>query len=206
MGNVVIVIIGHCGVSGKSVIFVIMEESCFKYVVPVFDLIHTCGQGCFVGNTFITSGHVIGTETKYLFWNRERIPLDPKEALSIQIISEDKDENSQNDFALFNFNGINSPLKLSDSLPPVGVILDCLTWAPNNDMSEVNGFLKRVICKGEVVSHYYHFFSCRMELNLQEGASGSPLIMDNTVWGILSGHDESKCEDELFFQSTAFLR
>ena len=183
----------------------IMEESCFNYVVPVFDLMHTCGLGCFVGNTFITSGHVIGTETKYLFWNGERLSLDPNEALSLQIIIEGKDDSAQNDFALFHFDGIDSPFKLADCLPPVGATLDCLTWVPNNDMSKVDGFLKRVICKGEVVSHYHHFFSCRMDFELHEGASGSPLIMDNTVWGILSGHNGNKAKDELFFQSASFI-
>lgn len=182
-----------------------MEESNFKYVVPVFDCIHTCGMGCFVGNYFITSGHVIGTESKYIYWNSESIILDPDEAISLQVISKEKDDDSQNDFAVFSMNGINSPLKLSKCLPSIGDVYDCMTFVHNNDTSMVDGFIKRVICRGEVLSHYYHFFSCKMDFLLHEGSSGSPLIKENTVWGILSGRDSSKRKDELFFQSASFI-
>ena len=182
-----------------------MEERYLKYIVPVFDCIHTCGQGCFIGDCFLTSGHVIGKETKYLFWNKERFTLDSREALSVQIITKGKDDCTQNDFALFRFNGIDSPLKLSNSLPPVGATFDCITWIPDNNMSEVDGFIKRLICKGEVVRHYHHFFSCRMDYKLSKGSSGSPLILDNTVWGLLSGLDDSDGKNELFFQSAAFI-
>lgn len=189
----------------KSVIVAIMKEGYYKYVVPVFDCIHTYGLGCFVGDYFLTSGHVIGEETKYLFWNKERYILDPKEALSIRMITEEKEDDTQDDFALFRFNGIDSPLRLADSLPPVGAILDCITWVSDNDTSKVDGFLKRVICKGEVARHYYHFFSCRMDYMLHEGSSGSPLILDNMVMGILSGQNDGIGKDELFFQSAAFI-
>ena len=182
-----------------------MEECYYKYVVPVFDSIHTCGQGCFVGDFFLTSGHVIGKETKFLFWNKERFTLDPNAAISIQSISEGKEDDAQNDYALFRFNGINSPFKLADSIPQVGTILNCISWVPDNDTSKVDGFIKRIICKGEVFRSYHHFFSCRMDYTLHKGASGSPLILDNTVWGILSGLDDSNGKDELFFQSAAFI-
>ncbi len=182
-----------------------MEDSYFKYIIPVFDSIHTCGLGCFVGDFFITSGHVVGSETKYLFWNGECIPLEPNNAMSLQCISEEKNDNRQNDFALFRFTGINSPLMLSECPPSVGAVFDCITWVPNNDTSKVDGFIRRLVCKGEVISIFHHFFSCKMDYVLQEGASGSPLIIDGIVWGILSGHDENKGKDELFFQSAAFI-
>ena len=182
-----------------------MEECFYKYVVPVFDRIHTCGQGCFVGDYFLTSGHIIDKETKFLFWNKERLTLDPKEALSVQIISEGKDENSQNDFALFRFNGINSPLMLSGCIPQVGTTLNCITWVNDNDTSKVDGFLKRITCKGEVIRNYHHFFSCQMNRKLYKGSSGSPLILNNMVWGILSGLDNGNGKDELFFQSSAYI-
>lgn len=182
-----------------------MEERYLKYIVPVFDCIHTCGQGCFIGDCFLTSGHVIGKETKYLYWNKERLNLDPQKALSIQIISEEKDDSIQNDYALFHFDGIDSPLTLADSLPQVGSTLDCITWVPDNDMSKAGGFLNRIICTGDVVRHYHHFFSCKMDCKLYEGSSGSPLILGNTVWGILSGLDDSGGKEELFFQSAAFI-
>ena len=174
------------------------------YVVPIFDDVFICGQGCFFGDYLLTSGHVIGDSPKAFFYKGESFLLNPSDAVAIQMISKERGDEQQKDYAIFKFQGINSPLSLSTSFPNIGDTLDCISFLPDDDLSNADG-IKRFCCRGRVVQRLFDFFSCRMEFVLSEGSSGSPLISGNTVWGILTGLGDDSEKDVLLFQSTCGL-
>lgn len=165
-----------------------------------------CGNGFFVGDFFVTAAHVISmTNFSFIKMNGQEISLKQTDAIVWRMMSEDAKEekygNTDNaDVAIFHIPNIGSPLQLSEKLPEPSTILSC------------NYYYHSKFCEsqGEVGDKDFflgNFFGCRMiPIHPTEGgSSGSPLIKDNIVYGILhAGHksDNSIC---VFFSAVHAL-
>ena len=170
-----------------------------SFVVPIMG---QAQQGCgfFVGNYFITAGHVL-EESKLplsIIYDGKQILLNESTAIEVNYSKELTGDESETDFALFALNGINSPLKLADYKPSIGQELRCFTYdtvvykdeTPNIPAIFANREeIVTVDCKAVVREEALgNFFACDINSILKKGNSGCPVIdSDNNVVGILRG-------------------
>ncbi len=151
-----------------------------------------CGNGFFVGDYFVTAAHVISAVNFPLIkMNGQEFFLKQTDAIVWRIMSENpKEEDFENtdnaDVAIFHFPNAGSPLQFSDKLPEPSIILSCNYYYHSN------------FCKsqGEVGDKDFflgNFFGCRMTPihPTEGGSSGSPLIKDDIVYGILHAGNKS---------------
>lgn len=170
-----------------------------SFVVPVMGLAQQ-GCGFFVGNYFITAGHVIGDGefSPSIVFEGKRIVLDKNKALKVCYSEQISGDESESDFAVFAVDGINSPLKLADYKPLAGQVLRCITYDTVVQKDEMHGTLEIFATKEEIVTvnctatvreeTLGNFFACDTDSILKKGNSGSPVIdSDNNVVGILRG-------------------
>lgn len=182
-----------------------------KYVIPVFGEAQ-CGCGFFVGNIFITAGHVaLKCNLPLTIWfNGNKLRLGYDNLIKIAFSKELSSSGECGDFAVFRFEDVNSPLVLSNALPAVGQKLCCITYDTIHSDTNIGG-IPAIFSQEERISNVVtsaivraetkgNFFACDTESILHEGNSGSPLIdADNKVVGIL--HAGTKIPDCCVFQS-----
>ena len=157
------------------------------------DIIDTlCGNGFFVGDYFVTAAHVISAVTfPFIKMNGQEFSLKQTDAIVWRIMSENtKEEEYRNtdnaDVAIFHFLNAGSPLQFSEKLPEPSTILSCNYYYHSNFCES----------QGEVGDKDFflgNFFGCRMTPihPTEGGSSGSPLIKDDIVYGILHGGNKS---------------
>ncbi len=177
-------------------------QDIFSYVSPVFDQNQTvCGVGCFVGDHFITAGHVVESWGSLdVFYKNKCIQLTPSILLkSVNNLNSAKDEDIM-DYAVFKVEGVNSPLRLAEK--PVTPDIDdylCFTFFSN---PESNGLPLESICSGQFKRSVFNFFELTMDRqDIREGNSGSPVIKDGILYGILTGSLSEKHPEDILFQS-----
>lgn len=170
-----------------------------NFIVPIMG---QAQQGCgfFVGNYFITAGHVIEESTKPLsvkYEGRDHI-LDKRNAIKICYSEQLTTDEDAADFAIFEVCGVNSPLKLASYKPIQGQKLCCITYDTIVTKDEtsvlptifaVSERIERVVVKANVREETLgNFFACDTKPILKKGNSGSPLLdADSNVVGILRG-------------------
>jgi S1-C subfamily serine protease len=174
-------------------------NSISNYIVPIMG---QAQQGCgfFVGNYFITAGHVIEVSKMPLsvrFEGRDFI-LDKSKAIKICYSKKLTADDDVADFALFAVDGVNSPLKLARYKPIQGQELCCITYDTIVTKDETSGLpaifsvkerIERVVATANVREETLgNFFACDTNPILKKGNSGSPLLdAENKVVGILHG-------------------
>lgn len=181
-----------------------------NYILPIFGEVQ-CGCGFFVGNHFITAGHVVTKcNLPLLVWyNGEKHELNFYNLLKISYSKDISDSTYCADYAVFEFENINSPLELANYVPINGQLLRCVTYdlvhtKVANNVSTIFSNEERVvkINTSAIVrtERRENFFACDTKSILHEGNSGCPLIdSDNRVVGIL--HGGTKIPECCVFQS-----
>ena len=165
-----------------------------------------CGNGFFVGEYFVTAAHVVAeAHAPYINVNDQEISLDQTNAIIWQIMpmgstEEEYADTDNADVAIFHVPNADSPLQLSEKLPEPSTILSC-NYHCHSKLCESQGVV------GDKDCFLGNFFGCRMTPihPIEGGSSGSPLIKDNIVYGILhAGHksDNSIC---VFFSAVHAL-
>jgi hypothetical protein len=175
------------------------------------------GNGFFVDNFFITAEHVknIKSSTKYILVDGREYYLNNLLNLPYKSLTYDKEgmpygheDIDSTDIAVYLFDNleINSPLRLSDSLPERGQHLHCdfyhsikdksLTSQISEIVSSLNLYFWETSGVVESEDKYFvgNFFGARMTpAHPNRGSSGSPLYDGNIVYGILHNGEENLC-------------
>ena len=139
----------------------------------------------------------------YIHWNGEKILLDDTSLLlTTYNVEETKSESFESnlaaDIAVFTFPNVVSPMRLSHTLPHVGMKLSCdFHHHINPKMIEDNKgcyFWETTGVVNEYVPNVSNFFIVKMEpLHTNGGSSGCPLYADGIVYGILHGGKDNTC-------------
>lgn len=161
------------------------------YVFPSVDDLND-GCGVLVGNLFVTAGHVVANHSFYLYIEGEKIVLNKEEA----IVYEYNLEANGADIAIFKLNNYKSPLQLGDYKPIQGDILESISFErmvePKKDLGDIifnsqpKEWYEKRLCYAIVEEIDANFYECKTSIVLKPGSSGSPLIKDGIVCGILS--------------------
>ena len=175
-----------------------------KFIVPTSDS-DGCprGTGFIIPNYFITAGHMFDeTECISIIFDNNKYVFNRADAFYIRTPTIGSDEEAQ-DIAIFKFNSIDSPLKICGLMPNVNSLLLCYSVRPITGERDPYHL---VTCECQVTKPFFNFFECDTNIILREGFSGSPLIHDNTVYGILSGClDADDNPEKILFCSTKNL-
>ena len=163
------------------------------------------GVGFFIDNYFITAAHVVENYPNAYIKTGDVDCMIPREnaiiwrSMPSKPIEEEYINPNKGDIAVFRFENYISPLTLSTQRPSFGDDLCCY--------HQVTGELQA----GIVGSLYWpkllssNFFDWRVKSdNIQYGFgdSGSPLLKDNTVYGVLHGGAGNVC----LFTSSSFVK
>ena len=178
-----------------------------QYVRPVFDNNGDCGVGVFVGNYFITAGHVVCDYDASILLNGEYQPLKRDEALQLYIIDDKGQEETQMDLAVFAFPDIKSPLKVASSFPDESDILTYISFSHDSNLlnTQSSDFLpvqNRCWFKRRI----HNFYECETDIILHPGSSGSPVFRGSEVIGILTGKLGSSKPEDILFLSTQVIK
>ena len=167
------------------------------YILFIDSGLSNDGVGFFIGNTFITAGHVIKNNHIHIInVNGRKIGLKKSDALYLNCADSDEVCREIPDLAIFELKNINSPLILANDSPTVGQCLEFISKRRVVENNEVNGIpsiftqtesIKTLSCKGEVVAHDADYWECHTDKILRKGDSGSPVMKGNFVYGVLVG-------------------
>ena len=156
-----------------------------KYVFPIYDGGVIIGQGFIADGYFITAGHIL---KDYPFC-RININDSIKELSKYNpfyIGEGDYHDPNVLDVVIFRFDGINSSLHLSEYMPQKGEILEsyCMheTTDPTSSNPQCRLSMEPVYSSGEEDGNYFY---CNCERF--DGSSGSPLLKNKEVVGIMHG-------------------
>ena len=176
-----------------------------EFIVPILDS-DGCprGTGFIIPNYFITAGHIFDepqTAVSIIF-NNKKYTFKRADAVYIRTPKTGSNEEAQ-DVAIFGFSSEDSPLRISGLMPNINSTLECFSLKPIS--GERDPFML-VLCECQVTKSIFNFFECNTHIVIGEGSSGSPLIHDNTVYGVLSGcMDEVNNPEKILFCSTMNL-
>ncbi len=155
------------------------------------------GVGFFIGNLFITAGHVINDNGIHTInVNGRKVELKKSDAIYLNCAEFDRVCRDIPDLAIFKFKDVNSPLILANDSLTEGLCLDNISKRRTVLHNETNGIssiftqtetIKTHICKGVVVSHDADYWECHTDSLLRRGDSGSPFMKGNSVYGVLVG-------------------
>lgn len=165
-------------------------------LVPIRTSDYTYGNGVVVGNKLITAGHVV---TSCKSFHADHNYFETKDALILE--NQNVNETGEYyDVAVFNYSDGYDDLTLSELLPSIGEELVSYSLKRRMTKEGSDIFAKIVdtdelyISKAIVREIIGNFIFCDMSDTLEEGRSGSPLIKDGKVYGILHGGvDGSPC-------------
>ncbi len=191
-----------------------------KYIVHIEAInqgSYNMGVGFVVNNLFITSGHVVARAEKvYFTFDSKHYSLDPSDFALV--CSNPQKKPYELDVAVYILPKItNSPLKLADKVPPLTTRL--INWHYNHiiencPISSNNAFLNHTIETWDLEStegfvnalqDNQYYFQCTMDFPLKQGFSGSPLIKNNYVYGILFGGEDTESKECVFLSSKAII-
>lgn len=156
------------------------QAEMLECVYQIFADDYTDGCGFFANGYFFTAGHVIeDAKAPYIVVDKKRI------ALVEPVLIKNDDSSDGYDIAVFRIPDVDSPLKLSDVEPEKDEKLTCYYWM---------GYGKNFIqCKATVKEEKEgNYFFADTDLNLCAGCSGSPVIKDGKVYGVLSRGQEGE--------------
>ena len=177
-----------------------------KYIVPIFNLDNTDGIGFFVGNYFVTAGHVVLTGSPFIFFKGKQYWLEKEKALLLKTLGSESTFENGLDIAVFYIEAIDSPLGFSNI--PVSVGTELTSRCSFRHYSEEFGEAWSVECiPGRLSEDLGNFFKCDLTKILHEGSSGSPIFLDDKIVGVLCGYYPYDLENRiLYLKTTAFIR
>lgn len=169
-------------------------EDLSKYVIPTSsDTIDGCGVFC--GNLFITAGHLFNDGPVLFWYEGKRYFFSEKKAL---VFSSDENNPLGFDVAIFEVDGVNSPIDIFSEEPIVGQHLTSISYLhksvpinsvnPSPLLSKSNEeSWERLVSSAIVDSLEGNFFLCNTSIVLAPGSSGSPIFAKDKLIGILHG-------------------
>jgi len=183
----------------KNINFAEIINQCKNFVAPIWGEAHD-GCGVFVGNRFITAGHVTKYDSfpYYVENGGKRYQLDNSNLLSRCFSEQLTAEPDCGDYAVFSTDGLDSPLQMADYCPQEGQKLLCVyydtevTNHPEEGIPSIFTTSEEIVQKTTFVTvskdRQGNFFAVESDELLKVGNSGSPLIdADGKVVGILRG-------------------
>lgn len=183
----------------KNINFAEIINQCKKFVAPVMGNAQD-GCGVFVGNHFITAGHVTKTDDfpYYACQETKRHKLDDSNLLDYCYSEQLTADADCGDYAIFSVNEVNSPLQMADYCPQEGQKLLCVYYDtevsnhPEEGIPPIFTTSEEIVQKTTLVTvskdRQGNFFAVESDELLKVGNSGSPLIdADGKVVGILRG-------------------
>ncbi|WP_346998107.1 trypsin-like serine peptidase [Bacteroides cellulosilyticus] len=168
-----------------------------QYIYPILNRNYTDGSGLFIGNLFITAGHVIDeAQEPYIICNGASISLAKDNA----ILFYNHNTADGYDIAVYQIDGVESELYLSDRQPTVSMELVSASYKTTALGKEL--LVCNVTIREEIEGNYFY---ADTNVILTPGSSGSPIMKDNRVYGILCRGDKgtSLCA---FLSSIAILK
>lgn len=170
------------------------------------------GVGFFVGNLFITAGHVFNEgQIHSIYFNGQRIVLNKNEAIFFNSPNGDIPNPNKPDVAIFNCTGVNSPLVFAEDMPIIGQELTNISRR-RVVVDDIHSGRSSIFTKKEViqmhtcigkVTHTTDYCECHTDKILRKGDSGSPLMNGNTVYGVLIAGEPGT--PRCVFQSSASI-
>ncbi len=175
-----------------------------KYIVPIFNLDNTGGIGFFVGNYFVTAGHVVLTGNPFIFFKGKQYWLEKEKALLLKTLESESTFENGLDIAVFYIEAIDSPLEFSNILVSVGTELTsrCSFRHYSEEFGEAWS-IERI--PGRVSHEMGNFFKCDLSRTLHEGSSGSPILLDDKVIGILCGNFPEDPENRILYMKASAI-
>ena len=173
-----------------------------KFIIPIVDE-SPKACGFLIPNYFITAGHVFdNSDSIKIFFDGDYYSFHKSEAVYLRTPKESANSEDAQDVAIFKFHSIDSPLSLCGPMPQVIPPIKCYSLIP---VTGQNPYILQ-ITECQIKRTLYNFIECSSNLSLKEGTSGSPLIADNIVYGILSGcMDPLNNPETILFCSTKKL-
>ena len=168
-----------------------------KYIMPIGSHNYYEGCGFFVGDYFITCGHVIEyAERPFLHILQKRILLEQP------VFLEYSKNTSGHDLAIFHIPGINTELSLYENIVEEGVVANSVSF---KGMGE-----KLVECDVTIgPDREENYISGLSDIPLKCGCSGSPILIGNQVVGMITGGnnngDGTPCNPNLPLNLCVFL-
>lgn len=175
-----------------------------KYIVPIFNLDNTEGIGFFVGNYFVTAGHVVLTGSPFIFFKGKQYWLAKEKALLLKTLESESTFENGLDIAVFYIEAIDSPLEFSNI--PVSVGTELTSRCSFRHYSEEFGeawSIERI--PGRVSHEMGNYFKCDLSRTLHEGSSGSPILLDDKVIGILCGNFPEDPENRILYMKASAI-
>ena len=146
-----------------------------KYILPIGSHNYYEGCGFFVGDYFITCGHVIEhAESPFLYILQKQVSLDKPAFL------EYSKDTSGYDLAIFHIPGITTELYLYENIIKEGSIAHSVSFKCLGE--------KLVECDVTIgPDREANYISGLSDIPLKGGCSGSPILMGNQVVGMITG-------------------
>lgn len=175
-----------------------------KYIVPVFNVDNTDGIGFFVGHYFFTSGHVVASGTPFFFIDGKKYLLEKGKALFLKTLDGESTFETGLDIAVFPIDSVNSSLEFANNLVEVGATLTslCAFRHYSEEFGEAWS-IERI--PGRVSHEMGNFFKCDLSRTLHEGSSGSPILLDDKVIGILCGNFPEDPENRILYMKASAI-
>ena len=176
-------------------------------IYPIFGENRTIiGQGFVADGLFITAAHILKVYVApYILVNGRTYALSKEPPLFVSFFEDSNVPEDSYDLAVYNFKGVESPLTLSSYLPQIGDVLSshCMVEVAEGTSIFAD---RRIILDttpaypiGAVQGNY---FVC--ECVRHEGSSGSPLLNNNDVVGIMhGGYGNDEC---VFLSASAIIK
>lgn len=149
-----------------------------EFVFPIFPETdyEECGCGFFIGNLFITAGHVIVPGQKpYIVHKGAKITL------SNPLFQQFEGDNDRvPDIAIFKIDDFSSNICLSNQFPVIGMELKSESFRFPDPRIAVP-----VSCTATISVLDDIYFGAETSVKLWGGSSGSPILIENEVIGML---------------------
>lgn len=155
-----------------------------QYIYPIIRGEKQVGHGFLANDYFITAVHILReNDNAYVIIDGEKVEFD--KVVPAYVGRGRYNDPNFIDLAFFKFNNIEGDFSILDYTPEKDDVLEsyCLHKKErNNDNEEYEIDIESAYALGEVEGNYFHCKCYR-----HEGSSGSPLIKDKHVIGIMHG-------------------
>lgn len=171
-----------------------------KYIVPIFDTAtdRFLGSGFLINNMLVTAFHV-GSEISNVWginflFNGKIYQL--LRFLSNKIVQEsyntpNDEEGNYHDLVVFYIEEIKSPLVLADKPPILNETYTSICFQPSEkEVIKMNCDCKIIedpVIYGQKWEKWNNYSSILLEKEIVEGSSGSPILRENVVYGMITG-------------------